>query len=155
MLKLTGKIIANPKDVSKKHVKQSSWKAVAIIQFQDDFCDYYRWFLKKEFGLYLNKPLRGSHITVVNDRISDIKQGSDLMDIDGIEVDIYYDPTNIRSNGEHWWINAESEDIKNVRKILGLPKDPYYGLHLTIGYATGINLEISEYSRIYSINRGE
>ena len=50
-------------------------------------------------------------------------------------------------------INAESEDIKNIRKTLNLPKDPYYGLHLTIGHATGINLDICEYSRIYSLNR--
>ena len=104
MLKLTGTIVSNPVDVSKKHKKQSSWKAVAIIQFKDDFCDYYRWFIKREFGLYLNPPLRGSHITVVNDKLSEIK--GDLMDIDGVEIDVYYNPTNIRCNGEHWWINA-------------------------------------------------
>lgn len=153
MLELKGKIIANPIDVSKKHKKQSTWKAVAIVQFKDDFCDYYRWFLNKEFGLYLNRPLRGSHITVVNDRISDIGEGFDIMDIDGKEVTVYYDPTNIRSNSEHWWINAESKDIEDIRGTIGLPPTPYYGLHLTIGYATGLNLEISEYSRIYSIKR--
>lgn len=153
MLKLKGKIIANPVDVSKKHKKQSSWKAVAIVKFNDDFCDYYRWFLNKEFGLYLNKPLRGSHITIVNDRIMDIGEGYDLMDIDDKEVTVYYDPTNIRSNGEHWWINAESKDIEDIRGAIGLSKTPYFGLHLTIGYATGLNLEISEYSRIYSIKR--
>ena len=151
MFKLAGTIVSNPIDVSKKHKSQSSWKAIAIVQFKDDFCDYYRWFIKREFGLYLNPPLRGSHITVVNDRLSDIN--GDIMDIDGIEIDVYYDPNNIRCNGEHWWINIESEDVKNVRETLDLPKDPYYGLHLTIGHATGINLDICEYSRIYSLNR--
>ena len=85
------------------------------------------------------------------DRLSDIK--GDIMDIDGVDIDVYYDINNIRCNGEHWWINAESQDIKNIRKTLDLPEDPYYGLHLTIGYATGLNLDICEYSRIYSLNR--
>lgn len=153
MLKMIGKIVANPVNVSNKHNKQSTWKKVSIVQFDDDFCDYYRWFIKKEFGLYLNPPLRGTHVTLINDRLSDFSEGVDIDSIDNKLVEIYYDPVNIRSNGEHWWINAESKDIEDLREGLGLSRTPYFGLHITIGYATGYNLEISEYTRIYSINR--
>lgn len=153
MLQISGKIISSPPDVSKKHKKQSNWKSAAIVQFNDDFCNYYRWFLKKEFGLTLNQPLRGSHITVVNDRTSDMKDGADIMDINGKEITVYYDPLNIRSNNEHWWINAESKDIEDIRESLGLCRTPYFGLHLTIGMSNELNREMSEFSRIYSIRR--
>jgi len=153
MLKISGKIVSSPIDVSKKHKKQSKWKSTAMVLFNDDFTDYYRWFMKKEFGLVLNQPLRRSHLTIVNDRTSDMKDGADIMDINGIEVDIYYDPLNVRSNTEHWWINAESKDVEDVRESLGLSRVPYFGLHLTYGYANNLNMEQSDFSRIYSIKR--
>jgi hypothetical protein len=146
MFELIGKIEFDPVNVTKKHNKQSSWKKTAMVKFDCDIWEYYSWFLKKRFNLYLNKPLRGTHVTIINDMVDDdiYKQARDMFH--GKEIRIKYDPTHIRSNIKgHWWINVESDDAKNIRSVMGLSPDPYFGLHLTIGLATHLQLEHSNY----------
>jgi hypothetical protein len=72
IVKLTGKIIFDPKDVTKKHKNQASWKYVAMVLFDDDTCKYYSWFFKKRFNLTLEEPIRKSHVTFINDSFFDL-----------------------------------------------------------------------------------
>jgi len=113
MFEIIGKIEFDPVNVTKKHDKQSSWKKVAMVRFQnnDDTYAYYSWFLKKRFNLVLNKPIR-----------------------------------DIRSNKKgHWWLKAYCDDAHNIRTVMGLDPKPYFGLHITIGLATHLQLEHSKY----------
>ena len=146
MFELIGKIEFDPVNVTKKHNKQASWKKTAMVKFDCDIWEYYSWFLQKRFNLFLNKPLRGTHVTIINDMIDDdiYKQARDMFH--GKEIRIKYDSTQIRANRKgHWWINAESDDAKNIRSVMGLTPEPYFGLHLTIGLATHLQLEHSDY----------
>jgi hypothetical protein len=149
MLELIGKIEFDPVNVTKKHNKQASWKKTAMVKFDCDIWEYYSWFLKKRFNLYLNKPLRGTHLTIINDKFDPeteylYDQGRQLFH--GKEIRIQYDPTLIRANDKgHWWINAQSDDAKNIRSVMGLTPDPYFGFHITIGLATHLQLEHSKY----------
>ena len=149
MLELIGKIEFDPVNVTKKHNKQASWKKTAMVKFDCDIWEYYSWFLKKRFNLYLNKPLRGTHLTIINDKFDSeteylYDQGRQLFH--GKEIRIQYDPTLIRANDKgHWWINAQSDDAKNIRSVMGLTPDPYFGFHITIGLATHLQLEHSKY----------
>jgi len=149
MLELIGKIEFDPINVTKKHNKQASWKKTAMVKFDCDIWEYYSWFLKKRFNLYLNKPLRGTHLTIINDKFDPeteylYDQGRQLFH--GKEIRIQYDPTLIRANDKgHWWINAQSDDAKNIRSVMGLTPDPYFGFHITIGLATHLQLEHSKY----------
>ena len=149
MLELIGKIEFDPVNVTKKHNKQASWKKTAMVKFDCDIWEYYSWFLKKRFNLYLNKPLRGTHLTIINDKFDPeteylYDQARQLFH--GKEIRIQYDPTLIRSNDKgHWWINAQSDDAKNIRSVMGLTPDPYFGFHITIGLATHLQLEHSKY----------
>lgn len=148
MYSTIGKINFKPLDITKKHKKQSSWKKVGIANIGDDVSDYYSWFLKKRYNLFLNKPLRGSHVTIINDRIDDYIYNQALDVFNNKEISIKYDPTNIRCNEKgHWWIKVYSDDILNIRKSMGLSENPYFGLHLTIGRATHLQLEHSKYIR--------
>ena len=70
-----GKILFDPLDKTTKHKKQSTWKKVAIISFEGEIVEYYAWFLFKRYGLKLNKPIRKSHITFINDSLRDLKIG--------------------------------------------------------------------------------
>lgn len=145
MFEMRGKIIFDPINVTKKHNDQSTWKKVAIVKFDCDTYEYYSWFLKKRFNLFLNKPLRGTHLTFINDIVSDdiYLQARDIFD--GKEISIFYDPTCVRSNEKgHWWIKAYSQDAQNIRNVMGLG-DPYFGYHITIGLATHLQLEHSRY----------
>ena len=62
----------------------------------------------------------------------------------GKEIDFYIE-TEPRSNGSHWWLRVYSPDSESIREALGLSREPYFGLHLTIGHANERNIEHSEY----------
>lgn len=146
MFEIKGKIVFDPVNKTKKHSKQSTWKKVAMVEFKDDTWAYYSWFLKNRFGLVLNKPLRGTHFTIINDVVDEeiYAQARELFD--GKEITIQYDPTNIRSNDKgHWWLKAYSDDAKNIRTAIGLDENPYFGFHITMGLATHLQLEHSKY----------
>jgi hypothetical protein len=78
MFELKGKIQFDPVNVTRKHSRQSSWKKTAMIKIDDDTWSYYAWFIEKRFNLKLNKPLRGTHITIINDEFIECSFGSDL-----------------------------------------------------------------------------
>lgn len=64
---------------------------------------------------------------------------------DGTEASVSYDPSIVRSNKRgHWWLKSESLDCDSIRSSMGLGK-PYFGLHMTIGLATHLQLEHSKY----------
>lgn len=155
-----GKIHFDPDNKTAKHLSQASWKKVAMIMLPNDVCEYYSWFLSKRYSLVLNKPLRGAHISFINDSIGDIQKGTGLVNIedvhfvwdnfkkkwDGKEVEIILD-LDPRSDGNHWWLNIPQEDrttLHNIRKEIGLNR-PYFGLHMSIGYANEKNKAHSEY----------
>jgi hypothetical protein len=147
MFKLSGNIKFDPINVTKKHNKQSSWKKTAIIEFNnDDIYKYYAWFIKKRFNISLNKPLRGTHVTIINEIVDDDVYLNAKNIFDRKDITIEYDPTIIEANRKgHWWIKAYCDDIKNIRKYMGLNPDPFFKLHLTIGLATHLQLEHSNY----------
>jgi hypothetical protein len=146
MFELKGKIQFDPVNVTRKHSRQSSWKKTAMIKIDDDTWSYYAWFIEKRFNLKLNKPLRGTHITIINDKCDfDIFEQARTV-FDGKEITLKYDPTCIRANKKgHWWIKVYCEEVKSIRIAMGMTPEPYFGLHLTIGIATHLQLEHSNY----------
>ncbi len=155
-IRLRGRILFDPVNKTKKHEAQSSWKIIAMIMFGGDVSEYYAWFIKKRFGLALNKPLRGAHISFINDKISNIQASSDEERIklwenlkkkyDGKQVEVVLN-VDVRTNGKHWWFNVPEEDreeIHNIRNEIGLGR-PNFGLHMSLGYATERALEHSQY----------
>ena len=145
MFEIKGKIVFDPINVTKKHNAQSTWKKVAIVKFVCDIYAYYSWFLQKRFNLFLNKPLRGTHLTFINDIVDDDVYLKARELFDGKEITVKYDPAFIRSNKKgHWWLRVESLDAQNIRTVMGLG-DPYFGYHITVGLATHLQLEHSKY----------
>lgn len=147
MFEIKGILEFDPVNVTKKHLAQSSWKRTAMVRFDCDLFAYYSWFLEKRFNLKLNKPLRGTHLTIINDRFESDElyaQASQLFN--GKEITVSYDPTVVRANQKgHWWISANSDDARNIRSVIGLDPYPYFGFHITIGLATHLQLEHSKY----------
>lgn len=154
-IKLKGNIISPP-HITKKHLIQSSWKRNVMIDFSGEDSEYYSWFIMKNFGLPLNKPVRGSHVTIVNDKWEDsiFKNQEDFdKSIDEfiskyenkpIEVEL---ELSVKSNGEHWWLRVAPDSrvmINSFRSEMGLG-GYYYGLHMTIGMANEKNIEQSKY----------
>jgi hypothetical protein len=144
VIKVRGILDFTPEDVTKKHKNQSSWKRVAIIKTDCDMDRYYAWFLKKRFNLELNKNLRGTHVTFISDKMNaDIfEQASKIFDRKDIDFYIELDPC---SSGVHWWLRVHCPEAEAIREAMGLTRDPYFGLHLTIGHANEKYIKHSEY----------
>jgi hypothetical protein len=106
---------------------------------------YYAWFLKKRFNLELNKNLRGTHVTFINDRMDkDIFEQAARV-FNGKEIDFYVE-TEPRSSGEHWWLRVHCPESESIREVMGLSREPFYGMHLTLGYAVVRYPEASEFN---------
>lgn len=146
ILKTQAKIIFDPKDVTKKHISQSSWKKVVIAEIPGDLCDYYAWFLKSRFGLVVQTPLRNAHMTIVNDKYDwDRKWNRIKEKWNNTLIDIEYS-NNIRSNGEHWWLKLDKpKQAMQLRQDLGLRPEPFFTFHITIGSPNNKMAEHSQY----------
>ena len=134
VFKVKGILDFSPADKTKKHASQASWKRVAMIRTKCDLDRYYAWFLKKRFSLELNSTLRGTHVTFINDKMDfEVFEQAAKM-FNGKEIDFYVE-TEPRSNGEHWWLRVHCPEAESIREVMGLSRDPFYGMHLTLGYA--------------------
>jgi hypothetical protein len=124
-----------------------------------EICDYYSWFIKKRYNLRLTKPLRGAHISFINDSFNDLTQNGEKSleevlnawettknkwDGETIQIVLNLDP---RTDGRTWWFNVhynERELLQSIRTELGLDK-PFFGMHMSIGYANEKNIDHSAY----------
>jgi len=160
-IKIKGKIKFDPEDKTKKHSKQGSWKKVAMILFDGDIAEYYAWFINKRYNIPLNRPLRGAHITFINDRESDmngkwneVKESWDGKEIEVVlNIDPRTDSSDDKSKG-HWWLNIPEEnrrELHDLRAELGLGR-PHWGLHMALGYANDKNIMHSKYIHRLIIN---
>ena len=156
---LYGKIGFEPENKTNKHATQASWKKIAMVFIDGDVAEYYAWFVKKRYNLTLNKPLRGAHVSFINDSMRDLTQNGEKsveevevlwesvkQKWDGKQIPIVLD-LNPKTNDEHWWLNIPHEErglLQSIRDELGLDR-PYFGMHMSIGYANEKNIEHSKY----------
>lgn len=159
---LKGKIYFDPKDRTAKHKTQSSWKKMAMVIFKGDVSEYYSWFIKKRFGIELTKPLRGAHISFINDSIDEMTTHCSTRSERNalwekvkkkyhrkeIEIVLSLKP---HIETPHWYFiiphteRGELQEIRDelgfINKKTGLSK-PYFGMHMTIGSAVDKKSEI-------------
>jgi hypothetical protein len=160
LINIQGKILIDPINLTNKHNKQSSWKKMGLILFKDDLSNYYNWFIKKRYNINLNKPLRGPHISFINDSYQDFLKykkfnTEEEININWNKIKQKYDNqtinvilnTDVRSDGKYWWLNIPEEyrsNLHSIRNEFGLGR-PYFGLHMSIGYTNDKNIEHSKY----------
>ena len=158
LIKYKGIIHFDPIDVTKKHMKQANWKRMALVLIDGELCEYYAWFIKKRYSIELNKPLRGAHVSLINDSINDMLKGLKCTEqeaevvwnsvknkYDGKEIEITLN-VDVRSSVEHWYLNVENTELlQNIRTDFGLTPIPFYKFHMSIGYANNKNIDQSKY----------
>lgn len=123
LIKVKCEIQFDPQDVTKKHKKQSLWKKIVIAKIKGDWSEYYAWFIKKRFNLELNRPLRGAHITLINDSLRDIGDNIKKWDWfkktwNGMEIEIELDtsPRNDYNNSRRFKLNEVKNGVWTVIK---------------------------------------
>jgi hypothetical protein len=153
-IRVSGTIRFDVPDKTNKHKNQGTWKRVAMVLIDGDLAEYYAWFINRRYNIELNRPLRGSHVTFINDRASDMNDKWDEVkskwDGKNINITLSVDPRtdsdDEKSKG-HWWLNVPEEhrkELHDIRAELGLGR-PYWGLHMALGYANNKNIEHSKY----------
>lgn len=155
IITVLGKIGFEPENKTKKHTSQSSWKRMAMVNIDGDASEYYSWFVKKRYNLELNRPLRGSHISFINDSIKDlscngtktIEQIDATWNVVKAKWDKKVIPVTLdispKSDSKHWWLRVPEEEreiLQTIRTELGLGR-PYWGMHMTIGYASSVRMQ--------------
>jgi len=155
-IKIQGTIVFDPVDKTEKQKQQSIWKKVAMVMLEGELCEYYSWFVKKRYNLELNKPMRNAHVTFINDSYKDMGKGTEVQKEakwqevkkkwNGKKVDVYLD-LGLKTDGEHWWLRVTPEQrttFDEIRSEVDLDR-PYWGMHMTIGYANNKNIQHSQY----------
>lgn len=121
-----GKITYSPKS----HLNDS--KDWAIVRCDPSFCDYYIYLYNREFPWKpkLIRPVWQAHISFIrNENIINPSQWG-LMNNKTIDFD--YEP-GVQTNGEYYWLKVKCDALLELRQAYGLPREPKFGLHLTIG----------------------
>ncbi len=89
----------------------------------------------------LQRPSWEAHITVIRNEEPPLKElwGK----YDGQNIEFKYRPI-VRDNTLYFWLDVESPCLLNIREEMGLPRQPIYPLHLTIG--NSVDLQSDEIS---------
>lgn len=156
---LYGNIGFEPEDYTRKHKDQAAWKKIAMVFIEGDICEYYAWFIQRRYSITLNKPLRGAHISFINDSMRDLTQNGEISEElvlecwerckqkwDGKEIQIVLD-LNPKTDDRSWWLNIPQDErdlLHEIRAEVGLGR-PHFGLHMSIGYANEKNIYQSTY----------
>lgn len=134
LITIKGRLKVFPKDRSRlKKKKKPNEEQTIVVNVSNDFSHYYANFLKQEFGLMLEPPPFGSHVTVNNgiEEIQDIaKKQAYLESLDEKVITLSYDP-EIYRHWEFFAVKVYSKDLNMIRKKLGLSPKKYF--HITIG----------------------
>lgn len=126
-IKLSGKLIYEPvrPDLKKTHKQRT-----LIIQPRYDDMDlYYQWFLKKRYGLMLQRPVWRTHVTIVkgDERFTNAEAWKKH---EGRFIEFEYSP-ELEKRWQFWVLPVRGAKLKDMRAELGLKSD--FPFHITIG----------------------
>jgi hypothetical protein len=158
LIEVTGKIKFEPEHVTKKHIKQYDWKRTAIVYTECDLYLYYAWFIRKRFNLELIRPLRGTHMTFINE-VVDYEKFEEAKKIFDDKPLKFYHGIEPRISDKHIWLRAYSQEAEEIRIMLGLERQPFFDFHLTLGLINPKQIDqsrhILECCKLYGIISNE
>lgn len=116
-----------------KKKKKPNEEQTIVANVSNDMSHYYSNFLFKEYGLLLEPPPFGSHVTINNgiELIQDLELHMPyLKELNGKKIKIQYEPI-IKRHWEFFVVKVYSDDFNEIRKRLGLSVKESF--HITIG----------------------
>lgn len=81
----------------------------------------------------LQRPAWDSHITVIRDEEPPEENKPLWLKYENQTVEFSYSP-EIGTDGNYCWLPVYSLQLLDLRTELGLPREPYHSLHLSIGH---------------------
>ena len=102
-----------------------------LVDVDDEIARYYANQLEKRFGIKVHwRSLWGAHVSAIRGekpRVNGDRWGHD----EGRVVLVKY-THNIYTNGQHWWLNVECNELAEVRGFYGFGTTKRW-FHLTVG----------------------
>jgi hypothetical protein len=136
MIEVVGKYVFDPLALTHSEKLFKPWWCIILLDENDDTGDYYRWFVKKRYGLKLQRPAFGTHISLIRGEETTPANWKIFKEkYDGKPVKFTHE-SELRTNGKHWWIRIKCDEAKDMREEMGYPREGKWGLHLTIGVPT-------------------
>lgn len=95
---------------------------------------YYRHLMyKRRYNTFmLNQPSWNQHITVIRNEEPADEYKVHWEKYNGLKIEFEYN-NKIYNNLAYYWVDVSCEQLYDIRLELGLPKEPLYSFHLTIG----------------------
>jgi len=126
----TGIVVYSPhRPGIRKIQRHSPWWV--IVEIDKELSRYYRWWIEKRFGLRLQVPTWGTHITVVSDRDKiEPEYLNQWKMFDRQQLSFEYNVA-VEQHWKFWTLNVKSDVLTQMRKDLGLTR--HHSLHITIG----------------------
>ena len=77
------------------------------------------------------------HVTIIRNEEPPEANKKLWLKYDGLSVDFSYSP-NTQSDDLYVWLSVHCPFLLDIREELGLPRDPLYPLHLTVGNSVNL-----------------
>jgi hypothetical protein len=117
-----------------------------IIKLSNSVSHYYKWFIEKEYGLILDPPCFGSHISVLDGRKPIDKGDKRIQDylksIDNKPINISYNNSNIYRVWQFICMGVNDPKLNEIRNQLGFPSTDT--MHVTLGRLPEHLLKVDE-----------
>ncbi len=130
-VKSKGKLKYSPKLLG-EHTSDKWW---LVLDCDPEIGRYYRYlFLLQNFrSEQIQRPAWKEHITVIRDEepLDNFKPLWGKFEKQLVEFSYNTEP---QTNDEYWWLDVECEFLLDIRTELGLPREPHYPLHLSVGH---------------------
>jgi hypothetical protein len=128
-MKSIGKLVYSPRT----HLASSErW---LVMMCDDEISNYYRAMFYKEYPWMgkLTRPVWGTHISIIR---GEYVPNNQLWGLDANKlVDFEYEG-GVLDNKEYYWLKVKCPYLSNLRVQYGLPPEPRFGFHLTVGRTT-------------------
>jgi hypothetical protein len=128
-MKSIGKLVYSPRT----HLASSErW---LVMMCDDEISRYYRTMFYSEYPWMgkLGRPVWGTHISVIR---GEYIPNNQLWGLDSNKlVEFEYDG-GVIDNKEYYWMKVRCLYLSNLRVTYGLPPEPRFGFHLTVGRTT-------------------
>lgn len=127
-VKGSAKLVYDPYRPGIKKVRKGE---LIVAEVDTNIAEYYRWWVKKRYGLRLQNTAWISHITIVDGKSAlDLSKNENWKKFHGQFIEFEYS-VEIEQHWKFWTLPVRSNDLMMVRKSLGLA--PSYNFHITFG----------------------
>lgn len=130
LIKSTGRVIYDPPRPGMRKVRPGSF---LIAEVDNSIAEYYRWWVKKRFGLILQNTAWKPHITVLDGRQRLSQEQMKLWKKYQGQIITFEYSVDIEQQWKFWCLPVKSIALDNIREEFGLESRKPFPFHITIG----------------------